>query len=58
MEFKELLREIRQQAETDAAMLESMASSFRGNLDFSFNGKDMADLLDRIREEHYSHLVG
>jgi hypothetical protein len=42
----------------DAAMLRSMASSFRGSLAFSFNQHDMADLLvrvaDRIEPRHAS----
>lgn len=35
--------------EVDMAMLQSMATSFRARMDFSFNADDMADLLDRIR---------
>lgn len=57
MDFKELIKQTRQKAETDALMLQSMETAFRSGLDFSFNPSDMADLLKRIREEHYSHLV-
>ena len=34
-------------SEIDRAMLQSMAASFRGALDFSFNRHDMAELMDR-----------
>lgn len=37
-------------ARTDAAMLKSMAASFRARMDFSFNPDDMADLMDRCAE--------
>lgn len=33
--------------ETEKAMLQSMATSLRSGLSFSFNPDDMADLLDR-----------
>lgn len=45
------------QAQIDAAMLKSMAASFRGNLPFSFSSDDMADLLDRLRADHIDHLL-
>jgi hypothetical protein len=53
----ELLAGVRRQAEQDKAMLESMSASLRARLDFSFNPDDMADLLDRLREEHFEHLT-
>ena len=34
-------------SEIDRAMLQSMASSFRGAMEFSFNRHDMAELMDR-----------
>lgn len=34
----------------DAAMLQSMATSLRADMPFSFNRYDMADLLDRCAE--------
>ena len=34
-------------SEIDRAMLQSMAASFRGALEFSFNRHDMAKLMDR-----------
>ena len=34
-------------SEIDRAMLQSMAASFRGALEFSFNRHDMAELMDR-----------
>ena len=39
------------QLEIDRHMLMSMATSFRAEMDFSFSGKDMADLLDRCADK-------
>jgi hypothetical protein len=53
----EIFQKVRQEAEKDAAMLESMAMALRMDLQFSFNKNDMADLLDKVRENHYAHLT-
>ena len=63
MSAHKLMNEIRLQAQQDKAMLESMARLLRTGSDFSldpndmFDHYDMADLLDRLREEHVDHLV-
>ena len=57
MSVHKLMNEIRFQAQQEKVMLESMAESLRSGSNFSFDPYDMADLLDRLREEHVDHLV-
>lgn len=55
--MEKLMREIQAQYAQDKAMMESMSASLRSGMLFSFNNNDMADLLDRLREEHIDHMV-
>ena len=55
--MEKLMREIQEQHRQDKVMLESMSAALRSGMQFSFNNNDMADLLDRLREEHVDHMV-
>ena len=51
--MNKLAQEIREQAEADAVMLESMAKSLRRNKPFCFSSASVELLLHRLRDKSY-----
>ncbi len=52
--LEEVIKHRAEQAGKDRRMLESMANTLRNGGRFEFSGKEMADLLDKIREDYPS----
>lgn len=55
--WQKAVSETWQQANADSEILERMATDLREGRSLPFSPTEMADLLDRIREEHYAHLL-
>ncbi len=57
MNLAKVIAETKDQADKDSLMLKDMANSLRNGSEFLFSKSNMADMLDRLREDHVDHLT-
>lgn len=56
-DIADVFRKAREEAEADHALISQLSNALRFGLPLPASSVAMADMLDRLREEHLDHLV-